>query len=199
MKRVLSVILCAALVLMTGCSSVSQDEYNSLIEENQKLNSETERLEDDLENLKADKAKAYDCIEIYAKMLSLPESAILKTIPKQHSSGLYEEDTFYSENGESFAKLVLTFDRRLSVEGIAPYIKVYVDGIDDNIGQLEQSQLDINLCIYRYDNGKVLLLQCWHREDDGTMKSSMFFTSYGKELAEELNRLYEEEKSNSAQ
>lgn len=199
MKKIFSAMLCAALILMTGCSSVSQDEYNSLIEENKKLNSEAKRLEDEFEVLKADKADAYDCIEIYAKMLSLPESAILKTIPKQHSSGLYEEDTFYSENGESFAKLVLTFDRRLSVEAIAPYIKVFVDGIDDNIDQLEQSRVDANLCIYRYDNGKVLLLQCWHREDDGTMKSSMFFTFYGKDLAKELNRLYEEEESNSAQ
>ncbi len=44
MKKVFSVILCAAVVLTAGCSGVSQEEYNSLLEENSKLQEENNEL-----------------------------------------------------------------------------------------------------------------------------------------------------------
>lgn len=44
MKKILSIILCAAVVLTTGCSGGSQEDYNSLLEENSRLKEENNEL-----------------------------------------------------------------------------------------------------------------------------------------------------------
>jgi len=37
--------------------------------------------------------------------------------------------------------------------------------------------------------------QCWFKDDNGTVKAPMFFTSYGEDAAKELTRLYKEEEN----
>ncbi|MDE7231194.1 MAG: hypothetical protein K2N56_12000 [Oscillospiraceae bacterium] len=198
MKKIFSIILCAAVMLIAGCSGVSQEEYNSLVEENGKLKSETDQLKEELENLKASKADADDCFEIYEKILGLPKAAISEELPNQISRGLYEEHIFYRENDELAAKTILSFDSSLSAQDIAPYIKVYVDGVKDTADQtLQQYPMTANVFIYRYSNGNVIMSQCWYKEDDGTIKAPMFFTSYGEDVAEELIRLYKEEENST--
>lgn len=54
MKKIFSIILCAAVVLISGCSGVSQEEYNSLMEENSKLNSENNELKSKYDTLVSD-------------------------------------------------------------------------------------------------------------------------------------------------
>lgn len=53
MKKIFSIILCAAVVLTTGCSGVSQEEYNSLAEKNSSLSSSNSRLQSENEELKS--------------------------------------------------------------------------------------------------------------------------------------------------
>ncbi len=196
MKKIFSIILCAAVVLTTGCSGVSQEEYNSLVEENSNLTSENDQLKEELEKIKTDKANVDSCFEIYAKLLGLPKTAISEELPKQISRGLYEEHIFYRENDELATKTIISFDRSLSAQDIAPYIKVYVDDTKDTISQmLQQYQMTANVFIYRYDNGNVIMSQCWFKDDNGTVKAPMFFTSYGEDAAKELTRLYKEEEN----
>ena len=64
MKKIFSIILCAAVVLISGCSGVSQEEYNSLVEENSNLTSENDQLKEELEKIKTDKANVDSCFEI---------------------------------------------------------------------------------------------------------------------------------------
>lgn len=45
MKKIFSIILCASVVLISGCSGVSQEEYNSVLEENSKLKESSSGLE----------------------------------------------------------------------------------------------------------------------------------------------------------
>lgn len=193
MKKILSVILCLSVLLASGCSNVTQEDYNSLVEEKSNLKSENDQLKGELNELKESKTEIDDCFEIYAKVLSLPKSAISEEHSKQHSRGLYEEDTFYNNNNELTSKVVLTFDSSLSGKDIAPYIKAHVDGINNDINQLLQSSLTANVCIYRYSNGNVIMSQCWYKDEEGNINAPMFFTSYGKEAAEEISRLYKEE------
>lgn len=194
MKKIFSIILCAVVLLTTGCSGISQEEYNSLVEENEKLKSETDRLKEELGNLKSGKAYTDDCFEIYARILGLPKAAISEELPNQISRGLYEEHIFYRENNELAAKTILSFDSSLSAKDIAPYIKVYVDGVKDTANQtLQQYPMTANVFIYRYDNGDVIMSQCWYKDNNGEIKAPMFFTSYGEDVSEELTRLYQEE------
>lgn len=197
MKKIFSIILCAAVVLVSGCSGVSQEEYNSLVEENSKLNSKNDQLQDELDTFKTDKVNVDNCFEIYAKILGLPKTAISEELPNQISRGLYEEHILYRENDELASKTILSFDSSLSAQDIAPYIKVYVDGIKDVSGRTLQqyNNMITNVYIYRYDNGNIIMSQCWYKDDDGTIKAPMFFTSYGEDVAEELTRLYKEEEN----
>lgn len=196
MKKIFSIILCAAVFLSTGCSRVSQEEYNSLVEENSNLNSEIDQLKEKLKDLESGTAYTDDCFEIYTQILGLPKTAISEELPNQISRGLYEEHIFYSENNEMAAKTILSFDNSLSAKDIAPYIKVYVDGVKDTSNQtLEQYPMTANIFIYRYDNGNVIMSQCWYKDDNGEIKAPMFFTSYGEDVAEELTRLYEDEEN----
>ena len=196
MKKIFSIILCATVFLSTGCSGVSQEEYNSLVEENSNLNSEIDQLKEKLKDLESGTAYTDDCFEIYTQILGLPKTAISEELPNQISRGLYEEHIFYSENNEMAAKTILSFDNSLSAKDIAPYIKVYVDGVKDTSNQtLEQYPMTANIFIYRYDNGNVIMSQCWYKDDNGEIKAPMFFTSYGEDVAEELTRLYEDEEN----
>lgn len=61
MKKVLSIILVA--IMLTGCSSVSQEEYNSLVKENEQITGKYENLQNnyDIFNKNYDKLKSsYD-------------------------------------------------------------------------------------------------------------------------------------------
>lgn len=195
-KVVVSLLAVASVILTSGCSNVSKDEYNSLVEENSNLKSKISQQEDDLNKQKDSKAEIYDCFDIYAKMLSLPKAAISEEHSNKHSSGLYEEDVFYNENGDLSAKVIMTFDYRLSAEEIAPFIKTHVDGINGTVGQLLQSStISAQVCIYRYDNGNVIMSQCWYKSDDGTIKAHMFFTSYGEDVSKKISQLYKEEEN----
>lgn len=192
-KIVVSLFTLAAVIFSAGCSSVSQDEYNSLVEANSKLSSENDQLKEELEKLETGRADVDDCFEIYAKMLGLPKAAISEELPKQISRGLYEEHIFYQENDDLATKTIISFDSSLSAQTIAPYIKVYVDGVKDGVGQaLQRQQMTAMIFIYRFDNGNVIMSQCWYKGEDGTIKAPMFFTSYGEDVAKELTRLYKE-------
>ena len=109
--------------MTTGCSGVSQEEYNSLVEENSNLTSENDQLKEELEKIKTDKANVDSCFEIYAKLLGLPKTAISEELPKQISRGLYEEHIFYRENDELATKTIISFDRSLSAQDIAHILK----------------------------------------------------------------------------
>ena len=54
MKKIFSIILCAAVVLTAGCSGVSQESYNSLVEENSRLQSEKNELKSKYDTLVSD-------------------------------------------------------------------------------------------------------------------------------------------------
>ena len=197
-KVIVSFLALLSVVLISGCSNVSQDEYNSLVEENSILKSKIAQQEEELNKQKDSKADIYDCFDIYAKMLSLPKAAISEEHSNKHSSGLYEEDVFYNETGDLSAKVIMTFDHRLSAEEIAPFIKAHADGINGTVSQLLQSSISAQVCIYRYDNGNIIMSQCWYKSDDGTIKAPMFFTSYGEDVSKKISQLYKEE-GNSAQ
>ncbi len=60
MKKIFSIILCAAVVLTTGCSGVSQEEYNSLLEEKNELKKIGEQLLEENSRLQADNSMLQD-------------------------------------------------------------------------------------------------------------------------------------------
>lgn len=51
MKKIFSIILCAAVVLTTGCSGTSQEEHNSFLEENTSLKYDNEKLQGEIADL----------------------------------------------------------------------------------------------------------------------------------------------------
>lgn len=196
MKKFLSIILCASIIMTTGCSGISLEDYNSLVVENSKLSAENDQLKDELEEIKTAKDKLGDCFDVCTKMLGLPKSAVYEEKPNQVSRGLYKEFVFYLDNDEISSKTIISFDSSLSAKEIAPYIKVYVDGVADGLNQtLQQRPTSTNGFIYRYGNGKVIMSQYRYVDDDGTVKSPIFFTSYGLDVADELAKLYEEEEA----
>lgn len=185
MKRVIvSLLAVASVILASGC--VSQSEYNSLLEENA-------QLENDLSELKASKNSLADSLDIYAAMLGLPKEAISEQNIINHGGGLDEEYVFYNDNGNLSAKDILTFPSNLSAKEVAPYIKVHMDDIKENIRQSFQSSLKAMICIYRYDNGNIIGSQCWYIGDDGNIKAPMNFPSNSRDVYNELSRLLEEE------
>ena len=64
MKRIFSVILAAVVlaVSLTGCSGVSQEEYDALVAENAKLQSENDELNDKCDSLEKDNSELTDNI-----------------------------------------------------------------------------------------------------------------------------------------
>lgn len=190
-KVIMSLLVAISVVLASGC--VSQDEYNSLVEENSNLKSQTAQLEDDLNGLREDKNDLVDCFDIYTTMLGLPKEAISEQKTINHGGGLDEEYVIYDDNGNLSSKDILTFPSNLSAEVVAPYIKVHMDGVKENIRQSFQYSLKAMICVYRYDNGNIIGSQCWYIGEDGGIKAPMNFPSYSRDVYDELSRLLEEE------
>ena len=189
MKKIFSIILCAAVVLISGCTGVSQEEYNSLVEENSKLTSETDQLKEELENLKSGKADTDDCFEIYTQILGLPDTAISENTSNTYLGGISMETIFYLEKNTSVGKTTVTFDRDLSPEEIATKIKSNEDSVMDTVINALSTGITYGVFIYRYDNGDIIMSHCWYKDDNGDVQAPMFFTSRGEEIGREYMQL----------
>lgn len=95
MKKLVMAAALAGVVLLSGCSGVSQDEYNSLVEENSRLQSENTSLQNNSsektsneENSTSKEDDEYrmpkDHVKRVAKVLTMPEN----TLVTQSSNGL---------------------------------------------------------------------------------------------------------------
>lgn len=56
MKKAIFAAALAAIVLLSGCSGVSQENYNSLVTENESIKSENSKLESENSSLKSENA-----------------------------------------------------------------------------------------------------------------------------------------------
>ncbi len=182
MKKIFSIILCAAVVLTTGCSVVSQESYNSLVEENSILQSE-------LNNVKTELSQIKSGFDICASMLGKPQESVSNSDFKSHENNIMTENIQYYENNNYSAKLTMTFDNSMDSDDIADFIsfreKTTLETIQDFI---LKGGNDV-ISIYRYNDGTVICLHYWHKEESGDIVDSILWTSYGEAIADKYSML----------
>ncbi len=204
MKKIFSIILCATVVLTTGCSDVSQGEYNSLFEEktelkndNEKLQSEIANLHSELDTLKSEKTElerqherlqaksdATDyCFDIDAWMLGRPQSTIVQNEVSKYDDDIDLETTIYMEGTNFTTKMVHTIKDTVSPALTAIHIVSYEKATADGIGNLLDDNLREYVIIYRnYNdgNGSVIMHSYWYLDDNDEIQHEFFFTLYAQ-------------------
>lgn len=212
MKKFLSIILYVAVVLTTGCSGVSQEDYNSLVEENSQLKADNERilsekndlakeksaLQSEKDNLKqkyddeVDKHNIQDyCEDISNWMLGRPQSSILKSETSTYDENVNLETTYYYENSIFTAKLVYTIKNTVSPLEAAVYISSYEKAMAEGMTDLMDDTLEEFVIIYRHSNGSVIKTVFWYKDGNNAIQRSGFFTLYGQNqgIADEYNKI----------
>ncbi len=196
MKKFLCVILCAAVALTSGCSNVSQEEYNSLVEENSQLKADNERILDeknDLEKenntLKENLDVKTECFNICTWMLGRPQSAVAKNEFKNVIDGLTTEGTYYVENSEFTAKNVATFSSKFKPKEIAEYIKGFEDKLESGAESMFEAGEKNTVTIYRYENGNIIATFYLYKDKSNAVNHKAFFTQYGTDVADQYSLL----------
>lgn|GEM_PF-6853762 len=217
MKKIFSIILCAAAVMLSGCSSISQDEYNSLVEEktslkydNEKLQGEIADLQSELDTIKAEKSEleqknveaqakidAIDyCFDIDACMLGRPQSSIIQSEVSKYNDNVDLETAIYMEGTHFTSKMVHTIKDTVSPALTAIHIVSYEKAIADGIGNLLDDNLKEYVIIYRNYNdghGSVIMHSYWYLDDNDEMHHDFFFTLYAQKqgIVDEYKRIVE--------
>lgn len=215
MKKFLSVILCAAVVMATGCSGVSQGEYNSVFEEKTELKHDNEKLQDEIANLQSEldtlksekteleqqyerlqaKSDATDyCFDIQTWMLGRPQSAITKKEVSKYDDNVDLETTYYIEGNDFTIKMVHTIKDTLSPVSTAIHIFSYEKAVADGIEELLDDQLKEFVIIYRNYNeglGSVIMSSFWYLDDNNELQHELFGTLYAQKqgIADEYDKL----------
>lgn len=207
MKKILSIILCSAVVLTTGCSSVSQEEYNSVFEEktslkyeNENLQNEIDSLQQELDTLKSENSELTQeidvlnrrlddtsyCFDICTWVLGRPQTALQSSDVSYHDDAFDIETTYYIEGSEATAKTVNTINSKLSAASVASYIESSMEFANNDIENFFLSGFTEYMMIYRYDDGNVIASQFWYKEN-GEIQSKAFLTHYGLDIASYLS------------
>ncbi len=195
MKKLFALIMCLSLVLVTGCSSISREEYENLIAENSRLESDYEQLlmeKNDLANM-LDEAKTRnkaitDCFELCNEMLGRPNAAIAKENSEIYLDGISEDSYFYLEEKVLSGKSIITFNRSMPSAEIAGKIKVHTDANSEDITNiLLTSSIKSSAFIYRYDNGKVIMSHYWYKDSNDNVQERLFW--FSKEVGDEYDKL----------
>lgn len=198
MKKIFYIILCAAVVMLTGCSGVSQDEYNSLVEENSKLKSDCERilaekndlakemndlksnLEQEIDNLKDEHSQKDYCFDICTWMLGRPQSSIFNSYTSKYSDYVDLETTYFSENSELTMKIVHTIKKFTSTAQIAAHIVAYEKFIDEGMQLFMSEGVTEFVNIYRHADGNVIMSSYWYLDKNNIIQHGCIWTSYGQ-------------------
>lgn len=103
MKKSIIVVLLTACLFLSGCSGVSQEDYNSLLEENDRLQEEYSSLQSQYEKLNIDYNATYDLLksygeEIYDLKLQLEAQAQSESSNDSTSSTTPEETKVYEDD-----------------------------------------------------------------------------------------------------
>ena len=219
MKKIFSIILCAAVILMTGCSGVSQNEYNSVFEEKTSLKYDNEKLQSEIANLQGknadlqseldtlksengilqqkfdeevEKHSAQDyCADISNWMLGRPQASVMKNETSKYDENVDLETTYYFEGSELTAKLVYTIKDTVSTVKAAIYISAYEKAANDGMADLMGDLLNEFVIIYRHSSGDVIKTTYWYKDDNNVIQRYGFFTLYGQKqgIAAECDRL----------
>ena len=204
-KVVVSLLAVVSIILTSGCSGVSQEEYNSLVEENSKLQSdyesiksEKDKLVNDIDTLQSEKDELqktldqensqsnelYYCFDIETWMLGRPQSAVKQNEVSKYDDDVDLETTYYMEGSQFTVKVVHTIKDTLSPTLTAIHILSYEKAAADKIGNLLDDELKEYVIIYRnYNDGKgnVIMSSFWYLdEEDGELHHKMFSTLYGQ-------------------
>lgn len=214
-KFVISLLAVVAVAFSSGCSGVSQNEYDSLAGENSQLKATNESLlneKNDLvkeyEALKAEKEQLeqnnssnndnnspddYDyCFDIQTWMLGRPQSTIAKNEVSKYTDNVDLETTYYWENSELTVKMVHTIKDTLSPTLTAIHIYSYEKAASDNISELLDDKLKEYVIIYRNANGSIIGSSFYYLDDiDNKMNHLFVFTKYAesKGIVEEIQKL----------
>lgn len=196
MKKIFSVILCVAVVLTTGCSNVSQDEYNSLVEENTQLKNDIERISDEKNDLAKETGSLQEeldaqvqYLDICTWMLGRPKSSEAKTESKNVRDGLTTESTYYIENSEPTAKNVTTFSSKYKPEEIASFMNGFEDQLEASANSLFELGAKNLISIYRYEDGNVIATFYLYKDKSNVVMHKAFFTQYGTDVANQYDLL----------
>ena len=206
MKKIFSIILCAVVVLVSGCSAGSQEAYNSVFEEktelkydNDKLKGEIAELQSELEALKTEKTELEqaheklqeriditgECICIDARILGRPQSSIVDNEVTKYDDNVDLETTLYMEGTHFSSKIVHTIKDDLSPIETAIHMATYEKATADRIVNLLDDDLRELVIIYRnYNegNGSIIAHSFWYFDDneDNVIQRRCSFTTYGK-------------------
>ncbi len=209
MKKILSAILCAMTIMITGCSNVSQDEYNSLVEENEKLKSDCERIiaeknaltkeidniktnsEQEINALKEKHSKIEYCFDICTWMLGRPQSSIVSHETSKYSDNVDLETTYYMENSELTIKMVHSIKENLSPTLIAIHMAAYEKSLDEGIQNLMNDGITEFVVIYRYTSGDVIMSSYRYLDSSGLLITDHLFTAFvGNDFWKKFSEIY---------
>ena len=215
MKKIFSIILCAAVVLISGCSVVSQEEYNSVFEEKTSLISDNENLKDEISSLKSEldkltsenedlqheiedlKEKNSDyeyCTDFSIWMLGRPQSSVEKIETSALDENVNLETTYFYEEGTFSTKLVYTIKKTLSLARAGIYIASFEKAMGEGAADLMGESLDNIVIIYRHPGGSVIKITYLYRDDDNVIRRKGFYTLYGQKqgIAQECAKIMEQ-------
>lgn len=214
-KFVISLLAVVAVAFSSGCSGVTQNEYDSLTEENSQLKATNESLlneKNDLvkeyEALKAEKEELeqsnnsninnnspddFDyCFDIQTWMLGRPQSTIVKNEVSKYTDDVNLETTYYWENSELTVKMVHTIKDTLSSNLTAIHIYSYEKAASEDMEELLDDKLKEYVIIYRNANGSIIGSSFYYIDDsDNKMNRLFVFTKYAesKGIVEEIQKL----------
>lgn len=209
MKKLFALIMCLCLTLVTGCSSISREEYDALLAENSKLKSDYENvlieknvlakeksdlesnLEQKLDGQNDAPSKKDYCFDICTWTLGRPQSSIVNHETSKYSDNVDLETTYYMENSEVTIKMVHSIKESLSPTLAAIHMAAYEKSLDEGIENLMNDGITEFVVIYRYTSGNVIMSSYRYLDKSNSLTTYRIFTNYGKgEIFEKFSEAY---------
>lgn len=143
MKKGFAALAMAFCITLTGCNSVSQEEYDSVVSQNNELQSKNEQLETELKEAKESLESAEELVE---QVRIAAQNALRQNEQSTTNSQQEETETKETEDTEGFIKYVAPSGMHWAIDDSTSIRKCYVK-VDTTLLVGYSDEVIIN-CIY---------------------------------------------------